>query len=419
MKAPVQRLSNRAGPMAAMLVNLLHGTLAGCATQLAVLPLEMVVTRIHASALEWPPQHEKNGILGPENQPEQGSLETTPGERTEAARSDASAAAHSPRISSPSSVSQSPSSASALDGLSSSSNSSSGKYRYESSRDRDTNQSSSGSNHKESTASAVASAIRAIYAEGGVGNFWTSLVPALLICVNPGLTQLLQLQLRNGRMPENLSLAESAWHGALSKLIAMAVTYPLSTVKTVMQSAPATQGHNWHPAGVGEGAARQANGSHEAARKVPGDEAVPATTVTLPATDDPASPPPQAPEMNQFAAFVACIASIVNTRGVAGLYRGIGCVSDISPFMQQVPSMNTKRLCVPSQQLLTSARSILLVIGCAFRPSLFKKGLGEAILSVVRDKTGWLLLFCLANFQMRQKQQKLRASSGVSSSASS
>lgn len=60
-----------------------------------------------------------------------------------------------------------------------------------------------------------------------------------------------------------------------------------------------------------------------------------------------------------------------------------------------------------------------VVCVCAFfslsgarRPSLFKKGMGEAILSVVRDKTGWFLLLFLASLQ-RRRQQQLRAAIGA------
>ena len=339
MKAPVQRLSNRAGPVAAMLVNLLHGTFAGCATQLAVLPLEMVVTRIHARILELPPSEEYADQSHPNAHEEQtSSLESTPGEITEPARlGTATATTNSAGSSSPSSVSQSPSSASASDSLGSSGGKSSGRYKFGSSCSSSDHDHSSGanqrhgsSNHQESAASAVASAIRAIYAEGGIGNFWTSIVPALLICFNPGLMQFLQLQLRNGRMPENLSLAESAWHGALSKLIAMVVTYPLSTVKTVMQTAPATQDHSRHSVG-GEGAGNEeAKDSHEAVGAGTCGAATLTTTPT-PAGDNGSTSPPSTPlhpssEKNQITAFVACVTSIVHTRGVAGLYRGIGCV---------------------------------------------------------------------------------------------
>uniref|UniRef100_A0A7S2D704 Uncharacterized protein n=1 Tax=Octactis speculum TaxID=3111310 RepID=A0A7S2D704_9STRA len=87
-------------------------------------------------------------------------------------------------------------------------------------------------------------AVKGIYREGGLVNFWSSLAPGLLICINPGMTQTIQDRIRGyrGKRRHELTAAESLWMGLVSKAIASVVTYPLSRAKTQMQTLRAPVG---------------------------------------------------------------------------------------------------------------------------------------------------------------------------------
>ena len=76
--------------------------------------------------------------------------------------------------------------------------------------------------------------------------------------------------MRAGRAASGLSASESAWMGMLSKSVAMAATYPLSTIKTKMQAKQTTQPPGSPPA-------------------------IPAALAPRPLASVPPMPPPRAP----------------------------------------------------------------------------------------------------------------------------
>lgn len=79
-------------------------------------------------------------------------------------------------------------------------------------------------------------AVSDIYSEGGLRHFWSSLFPSLLVCLNPGIRQATQGVLRRGRPREKIHSGEIMIHGLLSAAAASLLTYPLSIIKTRLQS---------------------------------------------------------------------------------------------------------------------------------------------------------------------------------------
>ena len=79
-------------------------------------------------------------------------------------------------------------------------------------------------------------AVGEIYSEGGLKHFWSSLFPGLLVCLNPGIRQATQGALRRGRPREKIHSGEIMIHGLLSAAAASLLTYPLSMIKTRFQS---------------------------------------------------------------------------------------------------------------------------------------------------------------------------------------
>ena len=79
-------------------------------------------------------------------------------------------------------------------------------------------------------------AVAEVYEEGGLLHFWSSLVPGLLVCVNPGIKQTIQSTLRNGRAKAEVPSGETMLHGLASAAVASLLTYPISMVKTQQQN---------------------------------------------------------------------------------------------------------------------------------------------------------------------------------------
>ncbi len=84
-------------------------------------------------------------------------------------------------------------------------------------------------------------AVSDIYSEGGFRHFWSSLFPSLLLCLNPGIRQAMQEALRRGKSREKIPSGEIMIHGFLSAAAASLVTYPLSMIKTQLQSSRPTK----------------------------------------------------------------------------------------------------------------------------------------------------------------------------------
>ena len=124
-------------------------------------------------------------------------------------------------------------------------------------------------------------AARGIIQEGGVLNFWAGLPPALTLTLNPGVTTSVQALLTRGR---KLSVSANFWVGFFSKLVASTTTYPVVVVK-VRMLVRAADGDNGEHNGV--------------------------------ALDK------DARAMSRVQRAMHVFAHIVQTEGVAGLYRGL------------------------------------------------------------------------------------------------
>jgi len=142
------------GPKAVM-ASLMHGIAAGCATQVLVLPMEMVVTRLQSNPLVTAAAAAEPRRVGAEAAAA-GSGEVLPQLAALSVEGICGAPVERQQLPPPQPT----------DPL---------------------------KEEQRKPWSAVVKACREIHAEGGLPHFWSSLVPALLICLNPGITQLLQV----------------------------------------------------------------------------------------------------------------------------------------------------------------------------------------------------------------------------------
>jgi len=84
------------------------------------------------------------------------------------------------------------------------------------------------------------STIRQLFREGGVGQFFAGVIPALVLVVNPILQYTIFEQLKNmleRRKKRSVTPQDAFFLGALGKLVATALTYPYITVKSRMHVA--------------------------------------------------------------------------------------------------------------------------------------------------------------------------------------
>ncbi|RPA99949.1 peroxisomal membrane protein PMP47B [Choiromyces venosus 120613-1] len=84
------------------------------------------------------------------------------------------------------------------------------------------------------------STIRQLFREGGIGQFFAGVIPALVLVINPILQYTIFEQLKNvleRRKKRSATPQDAFFLGALGKLVATALTYPYITVKSRMHVA--------------------------------------------------------------------------------------------------------------------------------------------------------------------------------------
>lgn len=89
-----------------------------------------------------------------------------------------------------------------------------------------------------STATDCLSAIRSIISKGGVSELWSGLRTSLLLVVNPSITSMVFTRLSSWLRYRRVTLTPQVVFllGAIAKLVATVITYPLILVKTRMQA---------------------------------------------------------------------------------------------------------------------------------------------------------------------------------------
>ncbi|GAU39529.1 hypothetical protein TSUD_222990 [Trifolium subterraneum] len=92
--------------------------------------------------------------------------------------------------------------------------------------------------------------IQEVYDEAGVLGFWKGVLPALVMVINPSiqlmLYETLLAKLKKRRASNSITALEKSLLGAIAKLGAMVVTYPLLVVKARLQARQVNNGDKRH-----------------------------------------------------------------------------------------------------------------------------------------------------------------------------